>query len=630
MKKLIHFCILCGFVGNCFGQTETFDLTIYTAPKGWKKQPAESAIQFSKEDATKGTYCIITLFKAVPGTADSKENFDLAWASVVKEMVTVSAAPEMQLPATEDGWEAQSGYAPFESDGNKGIVVLVTSSGFGKMVNIIILTNTDVYEQNITAFLESISLKKTEPNSPQPTTNDKNSILGTWGANASDNSDYRMKNGVMNYISRQYTFNADGSYSFVSKAFDPLMDKILLGKESGTYQISGNTISINPKKSVLQAWSKKNGGDDWGKQLNTQNIPLEKATYQFTKHYFSGTQIWNLVLQTNKATQRDGPQSSNDTFKNAWYYGPLSANNLQIKLPGSASVIKEEVQKQPTAVSNGFAFTTTNFDDGWTSTVQEDWVLTTKGNIKVLLHYPTSKIDVSSMDYETISNNAWNTLVAPRYSDLENYFNFRGSADYERPHFISGDVTDKTSGKKVHVALFEKGKSGWIEVISPDKTSFVQTFGLDINKVDYYVDSKIWEPVQKLANCNKFAVSAADLKGKWTNNFTGMTQYVNIYTGANAGANTHASNEVFEFGPGSTYKWELKVASGFVGNIKFQGVKSNGKFSVTNNWQVYFSEIERKARTYNAYFSCIKGARILWLEDAGYPIGYTGYAKVNN
>ncbi|MBC7866650.1 MAG: hypothetical protein H7X88_03860, partial [Gloeobacteraceae cyanobacterium ES-bin-316] len=359
MKKALLFFVCCAIVSISHAQKETFDLATYSPPKAWKKQPAESAVQFTKEDTANGTYCLITLYKGVPGTASSKENFDLAWASLVKEMVTVSTPPEMQPSATENGWEAQSGYAPFESDGNKGVVVLVTSSGFEKMVNLIILTNTDVYEKEITAFLESVSLKKPETIPQQnPITNDaKNFILGTWGANASDNSNYRMKNGIMNYISRQYTFNADGSYSFVSKAFDPLMDKILLGKETGAYQINDNTVSLNPKKSILQAWSKMNGADDWGKLLNTQNIPLEKAAYQFTKHYFSGTQIWNLVLQADKATQRDGPHSSNDIFKNAWYYGPLSANNPQIRLPGSTSNIKEEVQKQPAVVSNGFAFT---------------------------------------------------------------------------------------------------------------------------------------------------------------------------------------------------------------------------------------------------------------------------------
>ena len=55
-----------------------------------------------------------------------------------------------------------------------------------------------------------------------------------------------------------------------------------------------------------------------------------------------------------------------------------------------------------------------------------------------------------------------------------------------------------------------------------------------------------------------------------------------------------------------------------VGNIKFQSVKSSGTFSLPSNWQVAFSDIEGKPRTYNAFFACVKGARILWLGETGY------------
>jgi hypothetical protein len=58
-----------------------------------------------------------------------------------------------------------------------------------------------------------------------------------------------------------------------------------------------------------------------------------EVTYQFTKHYFSGIQVWNLVLQAQKATERDGPFSSNTTFPNAWYYAAISSNNPVIELP---------------------------------------------------------------------------------------------------------------------------------------------------------------------------------------------------------------------------------------------------------------------------------------------------------
>jgi len=78
MKKVLLFFVCCAIVSISHAQKETFDLTTYSPLKGWKKQPAEAAIQFSKEDAAKGTYCLITLYKAVPGTANPKENFDLA------------------------------------------------------------------------------------------------------------------------------------------------------------------------------------------------------------------------------------------------------------------------------------------------------------------------------------------------------------------------------------------------------------------------------------------------------------------------------------------------------------------------------------------------------------------------
>lgn len=72
------------------------------------------------------------------------------------------------------------------------------------------------------------------------------------------------------------------------------------------------------------------------------------------------------------------------------------------------------------------------------------------------------------------------------------------SADYERPYFVSGDVKENLTGKKVHVVLFQRGRSGWVEIIASDKNTFIQNFSVDILKVDYYADSEIWAPLQKL------------------------------------------------------------------------------------------------------------------------------------
>lgn len=110
------------------------------------------------------------------------------------------------------------------------------------------------------------------------------------------------------------------------------MDKILLGRENGTYQINGTNLTINPEKSVLEAWSKKDGRDDWGRSLSSQNVTLENIIYQFTKHYFSGIKEWSLVLQAEKQTYRDGPFTGNTAFINSWIYSP-PCSQCFIKLP---------------------------------------------------------------------------------------------------------------------------------------------------------------------------------------------------------------------------------------------------------------------------------------------------------
>jgi hypothetical protein len=168
----------------------------------------------------------------------------------------------------------------------------------------------------------------------------------------------------------------------------------------------------------------------------------------------------------------------------------------------------------------------------------------------------------------------------------------------------------------VHVVLFKmnysNGSGKYLEFINSSKQSFESEFG------PYHQSSFGWEKMENMAFRNKFAVGATDLAGKWTNNFSGAIQYVNASTGFDAGMDTHASAENYQFIPGNLYKWDLAVASGAVGNIKFQSVKSSGKFTMDGNWKVSFSDIEGKPRNYDVYFSCIKGLRILWIDNRAF------------
>jgi hypothetical protein len=287
---------------------------------------------------------------------------------------------------------------------------------------------------------------------------------------------------------------------------------------------------------------------------------------------------------------------------------------------------KPEENPGNVTVPTEYTFTITDFDDGWTSVAKEDWVEVTKGTMKVLIHYPKEGTIIPA-DPEPHIVNAWNILVAPRYSNIKNFKIAPIISDWIRAYFASANLTD-SAGKEVYVALFRKGDTGWIEFVAPDKNAFVTQFGIDINTITYNSDLNTYNPLVKMAGYNKFAVAAADLPGKWSNNFSSNTFYVNIYTGMDAGMSTYASTITYIFGS-KTYDWDLVATNSYGGQTSFVHAASSGSYSVTNNWQIYLSDIEGKPKTYNAYFSCIKGARFLWLEDAEYPTGYTSHGRVN-
>jgi hypothetical protein len=334
-----------------------------------------------------------------------------------------------------------------------------------------------------------------------------------------------------------------------------------------------------------------------------------------------------LILNTIS----DGNRCASFTLvSNTKIYGPvmdkfLESVSFKPVTNSSRSAITMENPVTSIPVSSGFQFNTTNFEDGWTSVVKEDWVEATKGNIKVLLHYPREEDKKYYSQYKEQVQVFWNLLVAPRYSNLRNYQSPDHLLTWQPGYFAAGLVTDKATGKDLWVALFSKGKSGWVEVIAPDKKTFVDNFGVD-NPELYFDD---WGRMLNLFGLNKFAVGENDLTGKWSDSFYGATAYYNTVTGMYAGTSSFASTVQFTFHKNKTFNWELGMGqTGINTTMKVDHAKASGTWKMLNNWQIWFSEIERKPKTYNAYFSCIKGGRILWLQDVEYG-SYNAYGKIS-
>lgn len=418
-----------------FQKTETFDVASFTPPKGWQSKSLGAALQLSAT-GTKGT-CAIVVFKAVPTTTDSKASFVSSWDTLVKATVPSAGKPELQPTSKENGWTLETGLAPFDAKSKKGAALLLIGTSNDKLIKLLILTDSDAYEPEISAFIKSFHLAPV-------------------------------------------------------KADD---------------KVAPPTAPAPPGK---------------------------------------------------------------------------------------------------------FQFTTTNFDDGWTATEQADGVLVKKGNLSALVHYPNPKADAYNSVLRAGLQNAWNLLVAPRYSNIRN-FELKPIQSFESISFAEADAQEKATGKTVHVVLFKKhfskGNGRYIEFVTSSKTEFERAFGA------YHNDEFGWDKLVSMQGKNRFAVGASDLVGKWATSDYASLSYYYVNGGGYAGATATSTADLFTFNPGSTYQSDHSGASGVVGSQKFSRQVYQGKYT-TDTWTMTLTNRFRgESEKYSCYFEAVKGGRILILTD---------------
>ncbi|HMG93415.1 MAG TPA: lipocalin family protein [Chryseolinea sp.] len=341
MKRFAVAILLLVSAGCLVAQTETFDLVTYTPPEDWAKEVAANSISYTAVNKKSNTWCQIRILKSTISKGGIEVDFESEWQELIVKNYKPTELRQLNEVQESGGWKIRTGVVKFTFNNSDGLAKLTTFSGFQRCASIIAITNSQDYLRDIEAFLSTIVLENLNTksggvdrdlaNAPVQASHSTSSVVGTWGISVV--VPYRSgTEGTAGSTLKQYTFNTDGTFTFYSKTFKYKYPNLLLIREQGTYQINGNTITLNPQKSVIESWSKKDGTDNWGKILTTENRTLEKIAYQFTKDYSSGLQQWNLVLQANAATKRDGPFMNSSYFTNAWLYSDIPANSV-IELP---------------------------------------------------------------------------------------------------------------------------------------------------------------------------------------------------------------------------------------------------------------------------------------------------------
>lgn len=325
----------------------------------------------------------------------------------------------------------------------------------------------------------------------------------------------------------------------------------------------------------------------WLRQNNKKlmaNFQAKKKTHEI---YFGETQLITSTLDTNRVSPK--------------------SNTAAVATTAIATVSNSTVSS-----ATAFTFTTTNWGDGWSSTVRQDWVEVTKGNMKILLHYPNKIADAYNSVFKESDYAAWNTLVAPRYSNVQN-FAWRTIQSWQSISFMEGDAKENATGKIVHIVLFKKhysnGSGCYLEFVSPTKSDYENEFGA------YHNDDLDWDKTPNMQYRNKFSVAANDIIGKWSTTDYSSISYYYVNSGGLAGTTATSTADEFTFLAGSNYQSQHSGASGMVGNMKFSNQVYKGKSTVTN-WNITLTNrFEGATEKYDSYFEAVKGGRALILKD---------------
>lgn len=316
-----------------------------------------------------------------------------------------------------------------------------------------------------------------------------------------------------------------------------------------------------------------------------------------------------FIVAVSTFTQNDISWCAVSIFNDEEYAAVIDKFILGIKADSRKLVRKpnQATQQNNIPVSNnntgGITNSTTNFDDGWTATVNNDYVKLTKAGTELRLHYTDKALDDARPNTIDAPEYYWSKYVEP-YFNVSNVQKWSG-VQYPVIYHIQANAIEKKTGKSCFVAIkiVYSGGARPIVVIAPDQNSYQQQFPHP-NDID------------PMLNANRFALTANDIFGTWKGSGGGGVEYYNVYSGTYAGMSAVSSTDEFTFNSNGTYSSTYRSASMNSGGAQFGGQDYKGNFSVTDWSLTVTNRYKAKTTTYKAQLIAVKGGFLLYMEDS--------------
>src|SRR5687767_6430408 len=238
-------------------QTEIFDIASFVAPQGWERKDSLGIILFHDYKTENGMtqFCQLFLYPSRLSKNSPEKNFQEEWNNRVVKNTGVSQKPNTTTEKNPRGWTAVTGVANITMQEITYTCILVSASGFGKVISVLINVAGEDYMPAIEKFFNDLNLDAdqapaTSPGQNNLFTNPLNQIPGSnngtfyYGIQAgSQGFEYGNSNRYL-YLSPDYTFrygySKEGYYNYNTQS-----DRARIPDFAGTYTKSGSNINLN-------------------------------------------------------------------------------------------------------------------------------------------------------------------------------------------------------------------------------------------------------------------------------------------------------------------------------------------------------------------------------------------------
>ena len=137
----------------------------------------------------------------------------------------------------------------------------------------------------------------------------------------------------------------------------------------------------------------------------------------------------------------------------------FEGNSLRMKSESGNGEIRQTQSSQPTSRIHTFAKQTTNFtNDGWVSTVSDDYVSIRRNGVEVRLYYDDQQLDNAMPKNTQYVDYYWSKLVTP-YFNVGNAEKWAGIGP-ELAYILEGEGVDRQTGKRCYVVLYNVNAFG--------------------------------------------------------------------------------------------------------------------------------------------------------------------------